>query len=123
MAKIILLIPDLFWDGFKQDFLVGMAILLVSGMAGMIASQMIFNSTTSKSIIETNNNLTGAITNASMEFKIAMATVKQQNEDQKLTCGYHRQQTEEISRRLGEIRLSVDHLYEVYGLNKFNKDA
>ena len=111
MEQLIILVESI-WEGFKQDFVVGVAILGVSGFVWLITSQMIFNSKTSKSIIETNNNLSGAITTAAAELKIALATLKQQNEDQKIVCEYHRKQTEDISRRLSEVRGMVDHLFE-----------
>ena len=117
MEQLIILL-DAFWEAFKQDFIVGVAILGVSGFVWLITSQMIFNVKTSRSIIETNNNLSGAITTAAAELKVALATLKQQSEDQKMVCEFHRKQTEDLSRRVSEVRGMVDHLYENRNTNR-----
>ena len=117
MEKLINLSSQ-FWLEFGQDVLVGISVLAVSGFVWLITSQMIFNAKTSKSIIETNNNLSGAITSAASELRVALASLKQQNDDQRLICEYHRKQTEDVSRRLSEVRGLIDHLFEIIHVEK-----
>ena len=115
MISIIFNTLENFWDLFKEDLIVGLIVAGVSAIVWMMSSQVIFNNRTSKSIIVTNNNLSAAILDAATDFKIAMACLKQQNEDQRLLCDFHRRQTEELSRRIGELSVLVDRLFEILG--------
>jgi len=54
---------------------------------------------------KTNKNLTQAIADLVVEFKLAMASIHERDETQKMTCEIHRNQTTDLKRRVdGELR-------------------